>query len=114
MQTRRACCHDYPVELELFYIFLDLLLSGIGTGELQITGDCHIGQLFREAFQLLHIQDTGDVQAAVTDVNTNRHETPPVMIALNHLKLCKVQKGQRSKIKLKWGHHPEMPTLIFI
>ena len=88
MQTRRAGCYDYPIELELCNILLDLLLSGIGTGELQISGDCHIGQLFREAFQLLHVQDTGDVQAAVTDVNTNRHETPDSMIALNHLNLC--------------------------
>ena len=88
MQTRRAGGHDYPVKLEFCNILLDLLLSDIGTGELQIAGDGHIGQLFREAFQLLHVQDTGDVQAAVTDVNTNGHETPDSMIALNHLKLC--------------------------
>jgi len=74
-QPRRACGHDNAIQIVLGDILLDLLLADVGAGELQIAGYGHIGKLFCIASQILHVQDSGDVQAAVTDVHSNGHGT---------------------------------------
>ena len=78
MQARRAGGHHHAIKLKLGNILLDLLLADVGAGELQIAGYGHIGKLLGKALQILHVQDAGDVQAAVTDVNTNGHETSEI------------------------------------
>jgi hypothetical protein len=75
MQTRRAGGNDNPIEPAFRYVLLYLLLAYIGARELQIAGYGYIGQRLCEALQLLYIENAGDVQAAVTDVNTYGHET---------------------------------------
>ena len=59
----------------LGYVLLDLLLADVGAGELQVAGHGHAGELLGKALEVLHTEDPGDVQAAVTDVNTSGHET---------------------------------------
>ena len=78
MQAGRAGGHHHAIKFKLCNIILDLLLADVGAGELQIAGYGHIGQLLGKALQIFHVQDAGDIQAAVTDVNTNGHETSEV------------------------------------
>jgi len=75
VQAWRAGGHYHAIKLELGNIFLDLFLADVGAGELQIAGYGNIGQLLGKALQVFHVQDAGDIQAAVTNVNTSGHET---------------------------------------
>ncbi|OPY51508.1 MAG: hypothetical protein A4E49_02224 [Methanosaeta sp. PtaU1.Bin112] len=87
MQSRRAGGHNHAIELEFGDILLDLLLADVGAGELQIASYGHIGKLLGKAPQVIHVEDAGDVQAAVTDVDSCGHETSDGCDCLKSLKV---------------------------
>jgi len=88
MEAGRAGRHHHPVQFVLGYVLLDLLLADVGAGELQVTGHGHAGERLSKALQVLHIEDPGYIQAAVTDVNTSGHGTSGEYECPSHLNLC--------------------------
>ena len=71
----RACCHNNTVELVFGNILLDICSCPISEQEnWEIPyPQLHPASSQSKAFQLNNVQDACDIQAAVTDINTNGH-----------------------------------------
>ena len=80
MQVRGAGGNDDAVEVVLLDVVADQVLAGVGAHVLVVAGDDHVDQAGGVLGDFLAVHDSGDVGAAVADVDADSNRS----VALRH------------------------------